>query len=157
MIATQIQAIVSQLSVPMGFVYGTANELNAKIDKNAVWPCAVMYNIVSSPSTFTKSNAISNNFALQIKFVYKSEFADDDTAINEAYASQAMALANEFLVKLANYRISSTSGRYFKVKSTDKATISPVYKDFDINAAGVKLTLNLSTMFNDNVALPKYP
>ncbi|HEY4326375.1 MAG TPA: hypothetical protein VGN20_20490 [Mucilaginibacter sp.] len=156
MIVTQIQAIVNQLTEAPGFLYGTADELNLQLDSQKTFPVVCMYALPPIESSFTLSNAISNKFNLQIKFLYKSTF-DQNTAQNEAIADQALTMANEFMVTLANYRDQIIGGRYFKVHQKDRAQVSIMYNDFDINLTGVKLTMNLNTMYNANVPVIPWP
>lgn len=156
MISTQIQAIVGQLNAVPSFFYGTPKELNVKLDKNTVWPTVCLYPIAPIPAKYTLSNAVSNTFSIQVKFLFKSEF-DQFTTDNDTLVTQALAIGNEFMVKLANYRETHASGRFFKVHKNDSATFSPLYNDFDINLTGVKLAMTVSTMYNDNVSLPPYP
>lgn len=154
-IATQIEAIVGQLTGAPVFKYGSANELNVWLDKQTAWPVVLLYPLAPITPGYTLSNAIDNKFSIALKFLLKSTF-DQYTSQNEAFVNQAFLLANEFMVKLANYR-ATNGGRYFKVHQKDKGSITVLYNDFDANLSGVKLTMPVDTMYNDNVPLPPFP
>ena len=145
-IRNQIEAIVQTLSNSPAFIYGTANELNTLAD-DITFPAVFLYPpqlINLSPQV---NGSVQNTFVITIDFLLKTEF-DQYTADNEVYVNQALHLANEFIVKAAKYR--EGDGRYFKVKTNDKAKCTPVYNKFDVNTTGISLSLTLSAMYFDN-------
>ncbi len=147
-IRNQIEAIAQTLSTPVTFVYGTANELNQLAD-DASFPCVFMYPLQPIDVSPHINGSVDNTFAIYLEFLYKTNF-DQYTADNETYVNQAMMLANEFIVKAAQYR--EGEGRYFRIKAGDKAKSLPVYNKFDVNSTGVNLTMNLATMYFDSFA-----
>lgn len=147
-IRNQIEAIVQTLTGSPAFIYGTAKESNILADDTS-FPCVFLYppqNISASPQI---NGSVDNTFTICLEFLYKTEF-DNYTADNETYVSQAMHLANEFIVKTSKYR--EGEGRYFKIKAGDKAKCLPVYNKFDVNSTGVSLTITLATMYFDSFA-----
>lgn len=155
MITPQIEAIVNTLSarpVRPGFLYGTLKELNTNLDNNSTWPVVCFYPLAPIPSNYTLSFGISNQFAIMMDFYFKTEF-DQYTSQNDVVIQNALKMANEFMVKLANYRESETGGRFFKVHKNDRGTIATLYNKFDVNSTGVRLTMTVNTMYNDNVPL----
>jgi hypothetical protein len=82
-----------------------------------------------------------------LEFLFKTDF-NQYTADNETYITQALSLANEFIVKASRYR--EGEGRYFRIKAGDKAKCLPVYNKFDVNTTGVNLTISLATMYFDS-------
>jgi hypothetical protein len=145
-IRNQIEAITQTLSTPVTFVYGTVNELNALAD-DAAFPCVFMYPLQPIDVSPQINGSVDNSFSAYLEFLFKTEF-DQYTSDNEAYVNQALALANEFIVKAAKYR--EGEGRYFRVKAGDKAKCLPVYNKFDVNTTGVNLTVTLATMYFDS-------
>jgi len=96
------------------------------------------------------NGSVANTFTVLLEFLYKTEF-DQFTADNETYISQALHLANEFIIKAGKYR--DGSARYFKIKTdTPNAKCQPVYNKYDVNTTGVSLTLNLSLTQFENFA-----
>ncbi len=147
-IRNQIEAITQTLSTPVTFVYGTANELNQLAD-DASFPCVFMYPLQPIDVSPHINGSVDNTFAIYLEFLYKTDF-DQYTADNETYVNQALMLANEFIVKAAQYR--ESEGRYFRIKAGDKAKSLPVYNKFDVNTTGINLTMNLATMYFDSFA-----
>jgi len=144
-IRNQIEAITQTLSTPVTFVYGTVNELNALAD-DAAFPCVFMYPLQPINISPQVNGSVDNSFSIYLEFLFKTEF-DQYTSDNETYVNQALALANEFIVKVSRYR--EGDGRYFRVKAGDKAKSLPVYNKFDVNSTGVNLTITLATMYFD--------
>ena len=144
-IRNQIEAIVQTLSVIPTFVYGTANELNLLAD-DASFPCVFMYPLQPIDVSPQVNGSVDNTFSIYLEFLFKTDF-DQYTSDNETYVNQALALANEFIVKASKYR--EAEGRYFRIKAGDKAKCLPVYNKFDVNTTGVNLTISLATMYFD--------
>ncbi|TWI94026.1 hypothetical protein JN11_04843 [Mucilaginibacter frigoritolerans] len=147
-IRNQIEAIAQTLSTSVTFVYGTANELNTLAD-DAAFPCLFMYPLQPIDVSPQINGSVDNSFSIYLEFLFKTEF-DQYTADNETYVTQALALANEFIVKASKYR--EAEGRYFRIKAGDKAKSLPVYNKFDVNSTGVNLTITLATMYFDRFA-----
>ena len=146
-IRNQIEAVVHTLTGTPSFAYGTANELNTLADDIPSFPCVFLYPpqpINLSPQI---NGSVDNTFSVSLDFLYQTDF-DLYTSANETYVSQALHMANEFIVKAAKYR--EGDGRYFKVKAGDKAKCTPVYNKFDVNTTGVNLTITLATMYFDS-------
>ena len=144
-IRNQIEAITQTLNAQPTFVYGTVNELNALAD-DASFPCVFMYPLQPVDVSPQVNGSVDNIFSVYLEFLFKTAF-DQYTADNEAYVTQALQMANEFIVKAAKYR--EGEGRYFKVKAGDRAKCLPVYNKFDVNTTGVNLTISLATMYFD--------
>ncbi|HWD89905.1 MAG TPA: hypothetical protein VG367_17355 [Mucilaginibacter sp.] len=145
-IRNQIEAIIQSLSAQPSFVYGTANELNLFAD-DASFPVVFMYPLQPIDISPGINGSVENTFSIYLEFLYKTEF-DQFTSDNETYVNQALNMANEFIVKASKYR--EGDGRYFRIKSGDKAKCLPVYNKFDANSTGVNLTLTLQTMYFDS-------
>jgi hypothetical protein len=145
-IRNQIEAIAQTLSTPVTFIYGTANELNSQAD-DAAFPCLFMYPLQPIDVSPQINGSVDNSFSIYLEFLFKTEF-DQYTADNETYVTQALSLANEFIVKASKYR--EAEGRYFRIKAGDKAKSLPVYNKFDVNSTGVNLTITLATMYFDS-------
>jgi hypothetical protein len=143
MIRNQIQAITQTLTTPTTFIYGTVNELNQLAD-DAQFPCIFMYPLQPIEVSPQINGSVDNTFSVYLEFLYKTEF-NQYTAQNETYVTQALQLANEFIIKASTYR--EGEGRYFKIKAGDKAKCLPVYNKFDVNTTGVNLTITLATMY----------
>lgn len=143
MIRNQIQSITQTLTAAPTFIYGTANELNLLAD-DASFPCVFMYPLQPVEVSPQINGSVDNTFSVYLEFLYKTEF-DQYTADNETYVTQALQMANEFIVKASTYR--EGEGRYFKIKAGDKARCLPVYNKFDVNTTGVNLTITLATMY----------
>ena len=143
MIRNQIQPITQTLTAAPTFVYGTANELNLLADDSA-FPVVFMYPLQPVDVSPQINGSVDNTFSIYLEFLYQTEF-DQYTADNETYITQALAMANEFIVKAAIYR--EGEGRYFRIKAGDKARCLPVYNKFDVNTTGVSLTMTLATMY----------
>jgi hypothetical protein len=142
-IRNQIEAIVQTLTNTPTFVYGTANELNQLAD-DASFPCVFMYPLQPIDVSPQVNGSVDNTFSIYLEFLFKTDF-DQYTADNEAYVTQALSLANEFIVKASKYR--EGEGRYFRIKAGDRARCLPVYNKFDVNTTGVNLTISLATMY----------
>lgn len=145
-IRNQIEAVVQTLTGSPAFIYGTANELNLLAD-DASFPAVFLYppqNINLAPQI---NGSVDNTFNITLDFLFKTEF-DQYTADNETYVSQALFMANQFIAKSATFR--QGDGRFFKIKSGDKAKCTPVYNKFDVNTTGVSLTIALATMYFDS-------
>jgi len=145
-IRNQIEAIVQTLTNTPTFVYGTANELNQLAD-DASFPCVFMYPLQPIDVSPQVNGSVDNTFSIYLEFLFKTDF-DQYTADNEAYVTQALSLANEFIVKASKYR--EGEGRYFRIKAGDRARCLPVYNKFDVNTTGVNLTISLATMYFEN-------
>jgi hypothetical protein len=143
MIRNQVQSITQTLTAAPAFVYATANELNLLAD-DAAFPVVFMYPLQPVDVSPQINGSIDNTFSVYLEFLYKTEF-DQYTADNETYITQALQMANEFIVKAATYR--EGEGRYFRIKAGDKARCLPVYNKFDVNTTGVSLTMTLATMY----------
>jgi len=143
MIRNQIQSIAQILTAAPTFIYGTANELNLLADDTA-FPVVFMYPLQPVDVSPQINGSVDNTFSIYLEFLYKTEF-DQYTSDNETYITQALQMANEFIVKAATYR--EGEGRYFRVKAGDKARCLPVYNKFDVNTTGVSLTMTLATMY----------
>jgi hypothetical protein len=144
MIRNQVQSITQTLTAAPAFVYGTANELNLLADDTTTFPVVFMYPLQPVDVSPQINGSVDNTFSIYLEFLYKTEF-DQYTADNETYITQALQMANEFIVKAATYR--EGEGRYFRVKAGDKARCLPVYNKFDVNTTGVSLTMTLATMY----------
>ncbi len=142
-IRNQIEAVTQTLSTPVTFVYGTANELNQLAD-DAVFPVVFMYPLQPIDVSPQVNGSVDNIFSVYLEFLYKTDF-DQYTSANETYVTQALALANEFIVKASTYR--EGEGRYFRIKAGQRAKCLPVYNKFDVNTTGVNLTISLATMY----------
>jgi len=145
-IRNQIEAITQTLSTPVTFVYGTANELNQLAD-DAVFPVVFMYPLQPIGVSPQVNGSVNNSFSVYLEFLFKTDF-DQYTSANETYVTQALSLANEFIVKASSYR--EGEGRYFRVKAGDRAKCLPVYNKFDVNTTGVNLSITLATMYFDS-------
>src|SRR6201989_435120 len=148
-IRNQIEAVAQSLSAQPSFVYGTANELNLLAD-HASFPCVFMYPLQPIDVSPQVNGSVDNTFSVYIEFLFKTGFGEY-TSANETYVNQALALANEFIVKAAKYR--EGEGRYFRIKAGDKAKCLPVYNKFDVNSTGVNLTISLASMYFDSFKL----
>jgi len=148
MIRNQIQAITQTLSTPVTFVYGTVNELNLLADDTA-FPCVFMYPLQPVDVSPQVNGSVSNTFSIYLEFLFMTEF-DQFTADNETYVSQALQLANQFIINAATYR--EGEGRYFRVKAGDKSKCMPVYNKFDVNSTGVSLTISLANMYYSGIS-----
>ena len=144
-IRNQIEAVTQTLNTPVTFIYGTANELNQLAD-DAAFPVVFMYPLQPIDVSPQINGSVDNTFSVYLEFLFKTEF-DQYTSDNETYVNQALALANEFIVKASKYR--EGDGRYFRIKAGDKAKCLPVYNKFDVNSTGVNLTISLATMYFD--------
>ena len=144
MIRNQIQSITQTLSTAPAFVYGTANELNLLADDSA-FPVVFMYPLQPVEVSPQVNGSVDNTFSIYLEFLYRTQF-DQYTADNETYVTQALQMANEFIVKAAAYR--EGEGRYFRIKAGDKARCLPVYNKFDVNTTGVSLTMTLAAMYS---------
>jgi hypothetical protein len=145
-IRNQIEAIVQTLTNNPGFIYGTTNELNLLAD-DAAFPCVFMHALQPISVSPQISGSVDNTFSVYLEFLFKTDF-DEYTSDNETYVNQALSLANEFIVKASKYR--EGEGRYFRIKAGGQAKCLPVYNKFDINTAGVSLTVNLKTMYSES-------
>ncbi|MFD1255719.1 hypothetical protein ACFQ3S_02840 [Mucilaginibacter terrae] len=145
-IRNHIYNITQTLTSTPGFVYGTANELNQLADDEA-YPCIFMYPLQSIELSPAINGSVSNTFTVYLEFLFKTSF-DQYTADNETYVSQALHLANEFLVKTARY--TDGPARHFKVMAGSKAKCLPVYNKYDVNTTGVSLNLTLQTLGFEN-------
>ena len=143
-IRNQIEAIAQTLTNAPAFIYGTLNELNAFADDLATFPCVFMYPLQPIDVSPQINGSVENSFSIYLEFLFKTEF-DQYTSDNETYVTQALSLANEFIVKASKYR--EVEGRYFRIKAGDRAKCLPVYNKFDVNTTGVNLTITLSTMY----------
>jgi hypothetical protein len=149
MIRNQIQSITQTLSNTPTFIYGTANELNLLADNIATFPVVFMYPLQPVEVSPQINGSVDNTFSVYLEFLYQTEF-DQYTSDNETYVTQALQMANEFIVKASKYR--EGEGRYFKIKAGDKAKCLPVYNKFDVNTTGVSLTITLATMYYSTIA-----
>ena len=147
MIRNQIQSITQTLSSNPTFIYGTANELNLLADDTESFPCVFMYPLQPVDISSQINGSVDNTFSIYLEFLFKTEF-DQYTADNEIYVTQALQMANEFIVKATKYR--EGEGRYFRIKAGEKAKSMPVYNKFDVNTTGVNLTITLATMYYDS-------
>lgn len=147
MIRNQIEAVTQTLSTPVTFVYGSVNELNLLAD-SASFPCVFMYPLQPIDVSPQVNGSVDNTFSVYLEFLFKTEF-DQFTADNETYVEQALALANEFIVKASRYR--EGEGRFFRIKAGDKAKSTPVYNKFDVNSTGVNLSITLATMYYNSI------
>jgi hypothetical protein len=137
-IRNQIEAVVQTLTGSPAFIYGTANELNLLAD-DAIFPCVFMHTIQAITISPQINGSVSNSFSVVLEFLYKTEF-NQFTADNETYVSQALHMANEFIVKAARYR--DNDGRYFKIKARNlDVKCQPVYNKYDVNTTGISLTI----------------
>jgi hypothetical protein len=143
-IRNQIANIVQTLSGAPTFIYGTPGELNALAD-DAAFPCVFLHPLQNIGILPSVNGAVDNTFTVYLEFLYQTEFGQY-TADNEAYVSQALHLANQFMVKAATHR--EGEGRYFRVKAHDKTKCVPVYNKYDVNTTGVGLTVVLSAMYS---------
>ena len=143
MIRNQIQSITQTLTTPTTFIYGTANELNLLAD-DTTFPVVFMYPLQPVDISPQVNGSVDNTFSVYLEFLFKTEF-DQYSSDNETYVTQALQMANEFVVKAAKYR--EGEGRYFRIKAGDKAKSLPVYNKFDVNTTGVSLTLTLKSMY----------
>jgi hypothetical protein len=143
----QIEAIVQTLTGSPAFAYGTQAELNTLADDTA-FPCVFLYPLQPIEVSPQVNGAVDNTFTIYIEFLFKTDFGQF-TADNETYITQALQLANEFVVKASKYR--EGEGRYFRIKAGIKAKCIPVYNKFDVNTTGIGLTIVLPTMYFDNL------
>jgi hypothetical protein len=125
-IRNQIQAITQTLSTSVTFVYGTANELNQLAD-DSIFPVVFMYPLQPIDVSPHVNGSVDNVFSIYLEFLYKTDF-DQYTSDNETYVTQALTLANEFIVKASTYR--EGEGRFFRIKAGDRARCLPVYNKF---------------------------
>ncbi|SDE89570.1 hypothetical protein SAMN05216464_110222 [Mucilaginibacter pineti] len=141
----QIEAIVQTLTGSPSFVYGTQTELNTLAD-DATFPCVFMYPLQPIDLSPQVNGSVDNTFTIYLEFLFKTDFGQY-TADNETYITQALQLANQFIVKASTYR--EGEGRYFRIKAGNKAKCVPVYNKFDVNTTGIGLTITLATMYFD--------
>ncbi|HZY36411.1 MAG TPA: hypothetical protein VFE53_07175 [Mucilaginibacter sp.] len=146
-IRNQIEAIAQTLSTPVTFVYGTANELNQLADDTTNFPVVFMYPLQPIDLSPQVNGSVENVYSIYLEFLFKTDF-NQYTSDNETYVTQALSLANEFIVKASTYR--EGEGRYFRIKAGDRAKCLPVYNKFDVNTTGVNLTISLATMYFEN-------
>ena len=123
----QIEAIVQTLTGSPSFVYGTQTELNTLAD-DATFPCVFMYPLQPIDLSPQVNGSVDNTFTVYLEFLFKTDFGQY-TADNETYITQALKLANQFIVKASTYR--EGEGRYFRIKAGNKAKCVPVYNKFD--------------------------
>jgi hypothetical protein len=142
-IRNQIEAVVQTLGSNPSFIYGSANELNLLADQES-FPCVFMYPLQPITLVPCTNGSVDNTFTVYLEFLFKTDF-DQYTSDNETYISQALQMANEFIVKAATYR--QGDGRYFKIKAGEKAKCTPVYNKYDVNTTGVSLSITLATMY----------
>src|SRR5471030_1202180 len=117
-IRNQIETIVQTLTGAPTFVYGTVNELNQLADDINTFPCVFMYPLQPIDLSPQVNGSIDNTFSIYLEFLFKTDF-DQYTSDNETYVTQALSLANEFIVKASKYR--EGPGRYFRIKAGDQA------------------------------------
>ncbi|SEN56659.1 hypothetical protein SAMN05192574_103538 [Mucilaginibacter gossypiicola] len=141
----QIEAIVQTLNGNPTFAYGTQAELNTLAD-DITFPCVFLYPLQSIEVSAQVNGSVDNTFSIYMEFLFKTDFGQF-TAENEPHISQALQMANQFMVKASKYR--EGEGRYFRIKAGQKAKCVPVYNKFDVNTTGVGLTITLSTMYFD--------
>lgn len=141
----QIEAIVQTLNGSPAFAYGTQSELNTLAD-DVTFPCVFLYPFQPIEVSPQVNGSVDNTFTIYMEFLFKTDFGQFTTE-NETYISQALQLANQFVVKASKYR--EGEGRYFRVKAGQKAKCAPVYNKFDVNTTGVGLTITLSAMYFD--------
>jgi hypothetical protein len=141
-IVQQIQNIVGLLDGAPTFLHGTVNELNRLAD-DSQFPCVFMYPITPISIMSQVNGSVDNTFDLYLEFLFKTEF-DQFTSQNDTYVSQALHLANQFVVKTSNYR--EGNSRYFKMKADERSKAMPVYNKFDVNTTGIGLQIKLRTM-----------
>lgn len=146
-IRNQIAAIVQALPGQPQFIYGSANELNHLADDTS-FPCVFLYPIQPIEIITGINGSVNNSFTLNLEFLYQTEF-DQYTADNEIYVSQALQMANQFIIKATTYV--DGAGRYFRVKAGEKAKCTPVYNKFDVNATGVSLIITLHAMYAEPI------
>lgn len=123
----QIEAIVQTLTGSPSFAYGTQTELNTLAD-DAAFPCVFMYPLQPIDVSPQVNGSVDNTFTVYLEFLFKTDFGQY-TSDNETYISQALQLANQFIVKASLYR--EGEGRYFRIKAGNKAKCVPVYNKFD--------------------------
>lgn len=145
-IRNHIYNITQTLTGTPGFVYGTANELNQLADDEA-FPCIFMYPLQGIELSPAINGSVSNTFNVYLEFLFKTDFAQY-TADNETYITQALHLANEFLVKASRY--AEGPKRYFRIMAGSKAKALPVYNKYDVNTTGISLTLTLQALNFEN-------
>jgi hypothetical protein len=141
----QIEAIVQTLNGNLAFAYGTQAELNTLAD-DISFPCVFLYPLQPIEVSPQVNGSVDNMFTVYMEFLFKTDFGQF-TAENETYISQALQMANQFVVKASKYR--EGEGRYFRVKVGQKAKCVPVYNKFDVNTTGIGLTIALSAMYFD--------
>lgn len=147
----EIGAIVSTLSGQPAFYYGTSKEVNLKADDidptNGV---VFMFALQPVQNEFTTNKSISNSYAIYMEFLFKVDF-DTFTAECEPYDVAAIAMYNEFLVKLANYR-GANGGKVFKINVKDISKSDQVFNAWDVNMVGRNLKIDkLQTFYNDKI------
>ncbi|WP_158824726.1 hypothetical protein [Mucilaginibacter lacusdianchii] len=148
-IRNHIQAVVSSLTNSPSFAHGTVNELN-QIADDLEFPCVFLYPLPAIELSAAINGSVDNTFTVYLEFLFKTDF-DQYTADNEIYVSKALALANEFMIKAAQYRSTTSVSRFFKIKASTKAKCLPVYNKYDVNTTGVSLTVVLETMQFDEL------
>jgi hypothetical protein len=148
-IRNHIEAIVNMLSERPSFAYGTANELNRLADDQSL-PCVFLFPLPAIELSAALNGSVDNTFTIYIEFLYQTSF-DLYTADNEIYVSKALQLANEFMVKAAQYRPVPYNSKFFKIKAGIKAKCLPVYNKYDVNTTGVSLSMVLETMQFDAI------
>jgi hypothetical protein len=141
----QIAAIVQTLNGNPAFAYGTQAELNTLAD-DITFPCVFLYPFQPIEVSPQVNGSVDNTITVYMEFLFKTDFGQF-TADNEIYISQALQMANQFVVKASKYR--EGEGRYFRIKAGQKAKCVPVYNKFDVNTTGIGLTITLSTMYFD--------
>ncbi|WP_345948267.1 hypothetical protein ABDD95_15565 [Mucilaginibacter sp. PAMB04274] len=141
-IRNHIHNITQTLKGTPNFIYGTANELNSLADDEA-FPCVFMYPLSSIELSPAVNGSVTNSFTVYLEFLYKTDFGQY-TADNEIYVSQALQLANEFLVKAAHLKVDQN--KQFRIMAGSKAKCQPVYNKYDVNTTGVSLTVTLQNL-----------
>ena len=147
MFSTQISAICQSLPTSHIFIYGTANEVNNKADKQDSPDDLYICLFPLSPITIelVKAGGAANEFDMYIEFLYKTKF-ERTSADNEQLTANALYFANLFLVKLREYVQYDGQPKFFKWKDSDRATARPVYNKYDVNTAGISLSFKARLM-----------
>lgn len=147
MFSSQISEIIGSLPTSSSFTYGTAKEINYKIDTETnqqdFYVCLFPFSPIGI--SLLKTGGADNEFDIYMEFLFKTKF-ERTSADNEQATQTALYYANLFLVRLREYQPAGNQTKYFNWRDTDKATARPVYNMYDVNTCGISLTFKLRLM-----------
>ncbi len=147
-----IQAICAALPSQPVFVYGTKNEINTVIDLATLGkPVVLMLGAAVVKTPFDPSGGIDNVYNFILQFMEQTTFGEHtgDVDVDAAVSRQFIA-ANQFQIKLRDYR-SADGRKVFRVTpGKDAGQIQYGFDSYDANYSGVQLQINnLRAMFVD--------